>query len=377
VQEVKLPNKPEDYKKFFDNNFIVEKRKNPTPWFIGPNDITAEDGWRTTQTILDSLDWKKISEIFAARSDDPDRQVDFRTLKQMLIEMWRQDASYRISLESIGLGDKKQRITGVPMTTENVIEASEFVHTTAGGNNNIDRGFLSLAAKKSTEVNKILEPYFSGQKSWEIEKYTDPLSGKEKTRIKLPDDVSRIMKGESKVEEEGGEKPEGEFVQEKDPETGRMKTVWKPKKTPTQKMKELEEKGFEKKPIIPEEEEEEEKPMAEAPITKIPPEKEKEKGKDSKKKDMGLSTLVKEEDMSIQSSTDYFCNYLNKKGLINDKGELFIPPKVSKKINKIDSGVPEISNDTQAPRSSWANVIWDDNGIATFHNGFTMVAPRW
>jgi DNA segregation ATPase FtsK/SpoIIIE-like protein len=293
----------------------------------------------------------------------------------MLIEMWRQDASYRISLESIGLGDKKQRITGVPLTTENIIEASEFVHTTAGGNNNIDRGFLSLAAKKSTEVNKILEPYFSGQKSWETEKYMDPLSGKEKIRIKLPDDVNRIMKGESKVEEEGKE-PEGEFVQEKDPETGRMKTVWKPKKTPTQKMKDLEEKGFERKPIVPEEEEEEELTV-ETPITRISPEKEKENSKDLKKKDRGESTLVKEENMGVQSSTDYVYDYLNKQGFISDKGKLFIPHKTSKKINKIDSGIPEISNDLQAPRLSWANVIWDDNGIATFHNGFTMVAPRW
>jgi len=401
VQEVKLPNKPKDYKKFFLNNYYVEKRKDPYhPWFVSDTDIgeidpatitddTPEgvmDGWRTTELILfggkskdgkvyPGIDWDKVSEIFAARSDDEERAVDFRTLKQMMIEMWQQDASWRLSVENIGEGLQKT-VSGAPATTENFIEAAEYVHTTAGGCNNINRGFLQMSTRRSTQVNEKLKEFFDKGGQLVPKTYVNPFTKDEKTILTLPDEFEKMARGESPEGEKKEEDEEGEYVQQKDPATGRMKTVWVPKggKTPAQEMKDLSESGFDVKPLIPEGEEADELDLPDTPEPAKATPSPEEKGKEKQKKVPSPGSMMKEKqkEETIQSSTDYFYNYLKKNGFINEKGEFDLSVEADKKVEAKNLAKTNVKQ----PDAPWPGAPVDENGICTYHWGFTMIIPK-
>jgi len=309
--EVQLPDRPEDYEKFFRSYLNVERGRFPDdPWFCDEDDTTTDECWTSTMEMLNSMDWKRISTVFAQK------RIDFRSLKKMLQQAFNEHRSWRIRSRMIGKG-KVIEPRGIPLTTENLIDVGNIISTAADSNDSFKLGVGQLASERAEEAKKMLEPYVSGQKKLETTIVKDPHTGKEETRYKLPDEIMKIMRGESRSEKEAPQE-NWEYKKEIDPETGQVRTELKPKLSPAQEMEELKDKGFQELPLV------------ETPQEKQSPVKEKSKEK-KKKEDMQTKEENKDNE-SITSSTDYFFDYLNKKGFINDNR--FVAP-TKKEISKV------------------------------------------
>jgi SpoVK/Ycf46/Vps4 family AAA+-type ATPase len=345
--EVQLPDRPEDYEKFFRSYLNVERGRFPDdPWFCDEEDKTSEECWTSTMEMLNSMDWKKISTVFAQK------KIDFRSLKKMLQQAFNEHRTWRIRSRMIGKG-KIIEPRGLPLTTQNIVDVGNIISTASDSNDSFKLGVGQLASERAEQVRKMLEPYTTGQKKLETISVTDPHTGKTETRFKLPDDVMKVMTGEAQAEKEK-ETPQGdwEYKREIDPETGQVKTELKPKVPkvdPLKEMQELQDKGFKEEPLV-------ELPQEKQPLSK-------EKGKEPKKKeDMKAKDKIKEEE-PVTSSTDYFFDYLGKKGLIDDNK--FVVPVKKATVEKV-----EMEKTAAVPKQ---DIQKDDSGVYNF--GFIMIAP--
>jgi hypothetical protein len=361
--EVKLPEDPEDYERFFKSYINVERARNPEyPWFQDPESVAAmskqlanideksrmkkiqEMGWNyTLEVINNKLDWKRISVEFARRREDTGSGVDFRTLKKVLQDAYTYDGIWRASIRrtssSADASEAIKNIHGLPLTTENLLQASKFIETSQKENKRFNFGVTKVLAKKEMKLKEFIDKY-AGQKL-PTESYMDEfakeflktpglseqrkqeyLAKEQKQRGILPQDVVAYMeKGEVPIEDEpeiplpeyeGGE----EII---DPETGLAKTVKgiQPK-SPQQEVQELMEDSFEegvgKSPeeVVNEPPVEQGKEPQKAP-TMPPPYRSNPKPK-----------LENKEEEKVESSTDYYYQFLQKKGILDEKGKVQI-----------------------------------------------------
>jgi phage terminase small subunit len=346
--EVQLPDRPEDYEKFFRSYLNVERGRFPDdPWFCDEEDKTNEECWTSTMEMLNSMDWKRISVVFAQK------KIDFRSLKKMLQQAFNEHRTWRIRSRMIGKG-KIIEPRGLPLTTQNIVDVGNIISTASDSNDSFKLGVGQLASERAEQARKMLEPYTTGQKKLETISVTDPHTGKTETRFKLPDDVMKVMTGEAQAEKEK-ETPQGdwEYKREIDPETGQVKTELKPKAPkvdPLKEMQELQDKGFKEEPLV------------ELPQEKQPPAK--VKGKEIKNKEnMKAKDKIKEEE-PVTSSTDYFFDYLGKKGLIDDNK--FVVPVKKATVEKV-----EMEKTAAVPKQDVQKI--DDSGV--YNYGFIMIAP--
>lgn len=344
--EVELPDDPEDYKMFFKSFMNVERSRFPEyPWLQDPREVAllnekyehlpqkerdaaiAKAGWDTTFRIInEELDWGKIAKEFAGR------RIDFRTLSQILTEAYSAHMDWQVSMEEISASanpkETAAKIGGLPLTTENLMEAAKFARTSEEENRNFNLGIPEIMMRKHTQVAKMLESINPAEfvQQQGLDPYGEQLLEELKKIQNLPPKVREER--EREIRQTYGQKttalpaaileymsrgtvpfedePEIPITPTKYTETptgqGRVKAEPElpvPGKTIDQEVEELTDESFEGEERLP-------------GAPKVKPE---------------------EDDETVKSSTDYYYKFLKKKGVLNNKGEI-VRKEARQNLNK-------------------------------------------
>ena len=365
--EVKLPEDPEDYMRFFKSYMNVERARFPDyPWFQSKEEVAAmsrelsnldekerskiikEKGWENTFRIINTqLDWNLLAKEFAGK------KIDFRTLKMILQQAYSFNGfwnnSIRLISESSDPAKAVRNLKGLPLSTENILQTANFAKTAEEDNKQFTLGVVEVAARKKKKMQEMLNQY-EGQ-PFAMEEYIDPFTQqllnrpglspqkrqeiilrKTKKRIVVPQDVLEYMsKGIAPGEETIDIDNEvwKDYKEEIDPKTGLVKGVDVPTRreippeqlTPQQEQDQLEDEAFQ----------EEERDKEAVPLTD------------------------EDEDIIASTSTDYYYQFLKKKGVINKQNEIVKTKKARR----------EMAPQNQAKKR--------DKG-ELFYNGFVMIA---
>ena len=351
--EVLLPNEPDDYKKFFWNNMVVEKKRFPDePWFKCPVNATTkkevlDKQWEYTWKRLQELDWDAISRAFAGK--EVGQEIDFRQLKMFIKTCICSERAWQNSLDAIAEGHN-QELDGLPMTTQNLVSIGNIMERATDDKQGSDQerllGVGEVSSARYAIIRKVMEPYLRGEKQFETETYIHHITGEKKTRRKIPDEVIKIMNGETKTKDET-EEPEKQFeyVRTRTPD-GKIKTELVEKEK-----KDLMQKGLIEIPLVEKEPKKEEDVLEEPSITEQPQSIQAEEQKNT------------EDNKTISSSTDYLFDFLRKQGLIDSDGN-FIKKNAKGKFEQ----KKEIISDDKS--------VETDNGVHVFNGGFIMFAPN-
>jgi AAA+ superfamily predicted ATPase len=262
---------------------------------------------RFPKAAIDSINWGVVAKVLSKK------EVDFRQLEQMMEISFKADVTWQQTMEMFSagmidsLGDMQG--LGMPLTIENMLEVCDLV---ASGESH---GVMEVIGERTKKVKAMMEPYRTGQKKFDTKPITNPNTKQTKDVLQFPEDITKIMRGEgaSKDVPSSQTSPEGwEYTKTIDPETGTARVDLKPKVNPAEEMRQLQDTGFEEKPLMEVEPERQKQTKEEAPSKKKKEDVAQNQDID-KKQDQ--QTAQKEK---ISSSTDYYFDYLQKMGMIQD-----------------------------------------------------------
>jgi len=273
------------------------------------------------------------------------------------------------------------------LSTENILQAAKFIDTSERENKRFNLGVTKVVSKKEQKLKEFVDKY-AGQKL-QVETYMDEFAKKfletpglseqrkkefmareQKQKGLIPQDVIDFMeRGEVSIEDDP-EIPLPEYMGGEeiiDPETGLAKTVKgiQPK-TPQQEVQELMEESFE--------EGEGEVPVEDQTVT--PPVEEqahkpnqKQKGKQPQVPQRYAPFHIPEAgEEKISSSTDYYYQFLQKKGILDEEGKV--------QIEKIRQAKKEAKKEARMAKLAARNIVQKPNAKMgeLFYNGFVLIS---
>lgn len=294
VKQVEASDDPKDYLKYLQTFLETQKKDVPNdPWIkdVGRNE---EEQWAYTFEFFRSkIDLQRVAESFAQR------QLGFRYLSGMLKELCRNNNIWRVGKSAIERGETTE-VHGLPLTTENILKASQLTTDTSGGNANAQNGVDKVVLEMSLKAEKLI-------KEGKLIATVDASGNK---TYKLPDEIMSVLEGKGEEEEIF----EQFTVEEEDSPSGRSKRLQRvPPKGAKPTIRDLDTSGF--KDVSQTPEIEDEAIEGEVPQVKqnMPPkdqQKKKEKGKEDEKANIQANT------------TDYLYDFLRKAKVITDNGKL-------------------------------------------------------
>lgn len=369
VYEVFAPDRPEDYVRFISTFLDSEIKKNKyNPWFGGPEDLTVEQKWATSKKILNSIDLMKVGQAYAASG----KQISFRNISSMFEEAFSLHRLWTITTNALKRGEPVE-LDGLPMTTDNLILASQRATDSTARNRDYNTGIMDVAAAK-------IEFLEAKMKEWGL---ASPLTGakvKEKAPfLKTPIDISTIDPRiielmEGSLPEVQQQIQQFDIIEEDTPEGKRRSVV--PVEKPQQ--------GFEEAPIGPEpktspqtqtpsqptsQPTSQPKPLVQQPQTGVETPAEKKK-KLQKQPDPNETTA--------KSSGEYLFSFLVQKGILTKEGQIAGGTEQNIEGNKTANPVNGVST-AQAPKALTEIEEVERDGAYFFGKGSNMhlmIAPK-
>ena len=317
VYEVEAADRPEDFLQFLSTFLETERADNPKDPWIKYGGTTDEEMWDyTIKFVSENIDLNALATVFA------ERRLSYRNLSGMLRQACRHHNTYLDSIGAISRGDNID-IHGLPMTTENLIKAAKLAKDASNSNADYDFGINTVKVDTVTQVRQMME-------NMELvpESTQHPVTGEKNTTYSLPKEVQKILNGELETEDIS---PQYEVVEEVGPDGKTRSLVQSPPQGKT--MQELTDSGMQEKSIGLEQEKT-------VPI-------EEDEDQDKKK--------------ALGSSTDYLFNFLQKEGVVSEKGKL------------VDAQEREHQQET-ARNMPYDSV--ENNGVFYYNNGQIFMAPR-
>lgn len=333
--EVRSAVTPESLQRYLWNFLESEKQDDPDHPLINDG-TTNEEKWDNTFKFIRSLDLKKIAEQLAGKG------LPFRVITAMMYDACEEHNTYILSRQRYEMG-MSDTIAGMPLTTNNMIEAAKLAIDDPDDNSKQSTGISPVASR----IENVTEKLFKTHQA-KIEIVDDPVTGEKIKIYKVPEVIEEVFSKGVPSEEE--EPEQYEVVEEDIPDPN------DPSKTRKQinlqkgkSMQELMDSGMQELPMP-------EKPEKKAPEIPFP------QGESVEQEKEGLKPRNEEEidADTIKSSTDYYYQFLVKSNIV--KGN-----KLVQSQNIIKDTDPSIENKYFDECEKY--------GVYYFNDGQLLMAP--